>query len=140
MFVKLYNQNYCKFQQSIIFKTTILAVRMKKPIIIYRVVFISKNKIYEIYAKKVAQSNMYGFIEIEGFVFGEKSSVVVDPSEEKLRGEFEKVHRTYVPMHAILRIDEVEKEGAAKITDIDDSLDNITQFPSAIYTPHKDKR
>jgi hypothetical protein len=41
---------------------------------------------------------------------------VVDPSEEHLKAEFTGVARTYLPMHAIIRIDEVEKEGHGKIT------------------------
>ena len=60
---------------------------------------------------------MYGFIEIEGFVFDERSNMIVDPGEEKLKKEFSSVTRTYVPMHSLIRIDEVEKEGTAKISD-----------------------
>ena len=39
---------------------------------------------------------MYGFIEIEAFVFGERSQMIVDPAEERLKNEFaaclEKLH------------------------------------------------
>ena len=78
---------------------------------IYRVVFLNQNEIYEIYVKNVYQSDLYGFLEIEGFLFGERTQMVVDPSEERLKAQFQGVTRTYIPMHAVIRVDEVEKEG-----------------------------
>ena len=77
---------------------------------IYKVIFYNQGELYEIYARQVSQGNLYGFVEIEQLVFGEKTSLVVDPSEERLKSEFSDVKRTYIPMHAVVRIDEVEKE------------------------------
>ena len=94
---------------------------------IYRVYFHSHGQIYEVYAHSIYQSDLYGFVEIEDYIFGEKSQMVIDPSEDKLRTEFESVQRSFIPMHAIIRIDEVEKEGTAKITDGAGS--NVTPFP-----------
>ena len=101
----------------------------------YKVMFVNQGKVYEIYAKEIAQSGMFGFIEIGGFVFGEKSAVVIDPSEEKLKSEFQEVKRTYIPMHSIIRIDEVEKEGAAKIIPMDGKSDHVISFPGGYYGP-----
>lgn len=84
---------------------------------VYKVIFQNQNEIYEVYARQVYQSDMYGFIEIEEFVFGERSQMIVDPSEEKLKTEFASVSRSYIPLHSLIRIDEVEKEGVAKICD-----------------------
>jgi hypothetical protein len=56
----------------------------------------------------------------------------LDPSHEKLKDEFADVTRTYVPMHSVLRIDEVKKQGTAKITTLSDK---VTSFPTPIYTP-----
>ncbi len=98
----------------------------------YKVIFINQGKVYEIFAHQVYQAELYGFVVIEDLVFGERTSVVVDPSEERLKSEFESVKRTYIPMHAVIRIDEVEKEGVAKITDMGDK---IAQFPTPLYTP-----
>lgn len=106
-----------------------------KPKQLYKVIFHNQGKIYEIFARQVYQGNLYGFVEIEEIVFGERSSVVVDPSEEKLKSEFAGVKRTYVPMHAVVRIDEVENQGTAKITALEGKGDNISPFPSHIYTP-----
>ena len=69
---------------------------------------------------------MYGFIEIEEFVFGERTQMIVDPSEEKLKNEFSSVKRSYIPMHSLVRIDEVEKEGVPKISEF--KGENITQL------------
>jgi hypothetical protein len=100
---------------------------------IFRITFFNQGKIYEIYAQHVRQGELYGFVEIEDFVFGETTSVVIDPAEEKLRAEFAGVTRTMVPMHAVIRIDEVEKRGTGKIHDVEGG--NVTPFPSPIYTP-----
>ena len=86
---------------------------------IYKVIFHNQNQVFEIYAKHVYQSDMYGFIEIEEFVFGERTQMIVDPSEEKLKNEFSSVKRSYIPMHSLVRIDEVEKEGGAKEKDLE---------------------
>lgn len=97
----------------------------------FKVIFQNQGKVYEIYARAVRPSELYGFIEVEKLVFGEKSSVVVDPSEESLKSEFRGVTSTHLPIHSILRIDEVEKEGQGRITTVS-SGDNVTAFP--VYT------
>ena len=55
---------------------------------IYKIVFIQTGEIYEVYAKSIFQSDMYGFIEVEDYIFDQNSQIVVDPSEEKLKTEF----------------------------------------------------
>ena len=104
---------------------------------IYKVIFHNQNRVYEVYARQIFQSDMWGFIEIEEYVFGERSQLLVDPSEEKLKNEFAGVTRSYVPMHSIIRIDEVEKEGACKISESAGST-NISAFPmpGMLPTPH----
>jgi hypothetical protein len=98
---------------------------------IFKVVFANQGKVYEIYARKVSHGALFGFVEIEDITFGERSAVVVDPSEEKVKAEFEGVSRTYLPMHSVIRIDEVRKQGVSKVSD----GSNVTQFPVPIYTP-----
>ena len=100
--------------------------------ILYRVVFMSQGQVYEIYAREVGHGELFGFVEVEQLVFGERTTVVVDPSEEKIKAEFEHVKRTYLPMHSIIRIDEVDKQGASKISKMEG---NVAQFPMPIYTP-----
>ena len=87
----------------------------KKPV--YRVQFHNQGEVYELFARHVSHGEMYGFVEIAGIIFGERSAVLVDPSEEKLKSEFEGVKRTFVPMHAVIRVDEVQREGTNKVND-----------------------
>jgi len=100
---------------------------------IYRIAFAQQNQVYEVYVKHVYQGELYGFVVLEDFLFGEKSAIVVDPSEEKLRGEFESVQRCFVPMHAIFRIDQVKKRGTAKIT----ALPSSGSKAKTVYSPEK---
>ncbi|HEU4655833.1 MAG TPA: DUF1820 family protein [Steroidobacteraceae bacterium] len=100
---------------------------------IFKVIFVNQGKVFEIYARKVNHGSLLGFVEVEELVFGERSAVVVDPSEEKIKAEFEGVKRTYLPMHSVLRIDEVRKQGISKISNFEGS--NVAQFPMPVYTP-----
>ena len=106
-----------------------------QPKSIYKVLFHSQGQIYEVYAHNIYQSDLYGFVEIEDYTFGNRSQMLIDPSEDRLRNEFEGVQRSFIPMHAIVRIDEVEKEGVAKNSD--SKGEKVTPFP--IPVP-KDKR
>nr|VFK26448.1 MAG: hypothetical protein BECKMB1821G_GA0114241_102119 [Candidatus Kentron sp. MB]VFK30392.1 MAG: hypothetical protein BECKMB1821I_GA0114274_101530 [Candidatus Kentron sp. MB]VFK75198.1 MAG: hypothetical protein BECKMB1821H_GA0114242_101730 [Candidatus Kentron sp. MB] len=102
---------------------------------IFKVIFHNKRKIYELHAHQVSQSDMWGFVEIGEIIFGERSAMLVDPGEEKMKSEFSSVKRTYIPMHAIIRIDEVEKEGTNKIVPLGEKGSNVMPFPSPTYTP-----
>jgi hypothetical protein len=99
---------------------------------LFKIAFMNQGQVYEIYARGVGHGALFGFVEVEQLVFGERSSVVVDPSEEKIKSEFDGVKRTYLPMHSIIRIDEVDKEGVSKISKVEG---NVTQFPVPVYTP-----
>jgi hypothetical protein len=106
---------------------------------IFRVLFVNQGKVYEVYARRVAHGELFGFIEVEELLFGERSSVVVDPGEERIKGEFEGVKRTYLPMHSVLRIDEVKKQGMSKITSLEGGA-NVAQFPLPVYSAPPDKK
>lgn len=98
---------------------------------LFKVVFINQGKVYEIYARKVSHGGLLGFVEVEELVFGERSSIVVDPAEERIKTEFAGVKRSYLPMHSIIRIDEVRKQGVSKISAFEGG--NVTQFPTSLY-------
>jgi len=100
---------------------------------IFKVVFLNQGKVYEIYARKVGHGSLFGFVEVEELIFGERSAVVVDPSEERIQSEFAGVKRTYLPLHSVIRIDEVRKSGVSKVVPAEGS--NVTQFPYPVYTP-----
>jgi hypothetical protein len=103
---------------------------------IFKIMFVNQGKVYEVYARKVGQGRLFGFIEVEELVFGERSSVVLDPGEERIKSEFTDVKCTMLPMHSILRIDEVKKQGMAKVTAFEGS--NVSAFPMSMYTPASD--
>jgi len=106
---------------------------------IFRIQFINQGKIYQLYAETVAQAEVYGFVEIRQLIFGETAGLVVDPAEERLKSEFDGVSRILVPMHSVIRIDEVEKRGQSKILELDENA-NITPFPGNLFPPDRGKK
>ena len=74
---------------------------------LYRISFLNQGQVYELYAGSVQHGSLPGFIEISDLRFGEHTTVVIDPSEEKLKAEFDSVDRLHVPFHSVIRIDEV---------------------------------
>jgi hypothetical protein len=96
---------------------------------IFRVTFHNQGKVYQLHARQVGQAELYGFVEVRDLLFDEHTSVVIDPAEERLKDEFDGVQRLMLPLHAIVRVEEVEGRGQNKILDIDGSISNITPFP-----------
>lgn len=96
---------------------------------LFRISFYNNEVVYELYVRKIYESDMFGFVVLEDFVFGETSAIVIDPVEERLKLEFSSVKRTLVPVQSVLRIDEVEKEGTAKIFDKSSDGNKVTMFP-----------
>ena len=72
---------------------------------IFKVIFVNQGKVSEVYAHKVSHGSLFGFVEVEELVFGERSSVVLDPGEERIKSEFAGVKRSYLPLQSIIRID-----------------------------------
>jgi len=102
---------------------------------VYKVIFQNGSQVFEVFARQIYQSDMWGFIEVEEFVFGERSQILVDPGEEKLKNEFAGVKRSYIPMQAIIRIDEVDKEGSSKVSNVTSIESNVTCFPFVGFPP-----
>lgn len=107
---------------------------------LYRISFLNQGKVYEIYARSISHGGLLGFVEAEKLVFGERTQIVVDPSEERLQSEFEGVQRTYIPVHAVIRIDQVDRRGPARIRDAGDTgqTGKVTPFP--IFTAGGDNK
>ena len=86
----------------------------------YRVSFTSDNELYQVCARHVSASDLYGLIEIGDFIFP-ASKLVYNPGEERLRREFEGIRRTWLPYHAIVRIDEIldSRESEARIVPLE---------------------
>ncbi len=95
---------------------------------LYRVAFHNRGKVYEIYCTGVSTSALWGFLEVSGMVFDSGDSVVVDPSEERIRDEFADVEVLHVPMHGVIRVEQVRRKGQASIRDRE-SGEKVTPFP-----------
>lgn len=108
---------------------------------LYRVVFQQQGDVCEIYARYLYQSDLYGFIELEQLIFGERSPLVVDPGEEKLKAMFAGVRRTFIPMTSVIRIDEVDNEGSPRLTDAlePEFKSNVTHFPTTFFPPRDER-
>ncbi len=95
---------------------------------LFRIAFLNHGKVYELFCSGVGMSNLLGFVEATGLEFGEKDSLVIDPTEEKMRDEFDGVEVLHLPMHSVLRVEQVRKKGQAVIRDRE-SGEKVTPFP-----------
>src|ERR1700693_2670939 len=95
---------------------------------IFKIIFVNQGKVYEVYARKVSHGTLFGFVEVEELVFGTRSSVVLDPNEERIKSEFEDGKRSFLPSQSIIRIDEVRKQGVSKIHELE-GAGNVMAFP-----------
>lgn len=95
---------------------------------LFRVAFLNHGKVYELFCTDVCTSSLLGFVEVSGLVLEEKGSLVVDPTEEKMRDEFDGVEVLHLPMHSVLRVEQVRKKGQAVIRDRE-SGEKVTPFP-----------
>lgn len=100
---------------------------MSKPL--YKVIFLNAGKVYELYARRVSSGALWGFTEVAELVFDVHEGVVVDPTEERLRDEFGQTRALHLPMQSIVRIEEVERKGAAAIRDATTGEKVVTPFP-----------
>ncbi|MAZ44843.1 MAG: hypothetical protein CMF48_06680 [Legionellales bacterium] len=104
---------------------------------LYRVSYTNQDLVYEIYAEQISDEALFGFLKIIQPVFGNQSQVVIDPSEEKLKTEFDGVKAFYIPIHNIIRVDEVERRGQCKIHPMGDSASsNVKSFPLFTKDPN----
>lgn len=106
---------------------------------IYKIVFHNRGKIYELHAKQVHTSGgLLGFVEVEGLMFDHGSTVLVDPTAERLKAEFAGTRRLYLPIQSVVRVEEVERQGSNKISATSEQGENITPFPATFVSPKRD--
>jgi hypothetical protein len=95
---------------------------------LYKIIFLNQGKVYELFGRKVASSGLWGFIEVADLVFETGEGLVVDPTEERMRQEFEGARVLHLPIQTILRIEEVDKRGPCLIRDRE-AGEKVTPFP-----------
>jgi hypothetical protein len=96
---------------------------------LYKITFFNAGKVYELYARRVGSSSLWGFTEVAELVFDVHERLVVDPTEERLRDEFGGTKVLHLPMQSIVRIEEVERKGASAIRDATTGEKVVTPFP-----------
>ena len=107
--------------------------RMRKPL--YKVTFLNHGKVYELYARHVGGSSLWGFTEVGELVFDLHEGLVVDPTEERLRDEFGTTKVLHLPMQSIVRVEEVERKGQSAIRDAATGEKVVTPFPFPAKPP-----
>ena len=100
---------------------------MAKPL--YKVTFLNHGKVYELYARHIAGSSLWGFTEVGELVFDVHEGLVVDPTEERLRDEFGNTRKLHLPMQSIVRVEEVERKGQSAIRDAATGEKVVTPVP-----------
>ena len=100
---------------------------MAKPL--YKVTFLNHGKVYELYARHIAGSSLWGFTEVGELVFDMHEGLVVDPTEERLRDEFGNTRKLHLPMQSIVRVEEVDHKGQSAIRDAQSGEKVVTPFP-----------
>jgi hypothetical protein len=95
---------------------------------LYKIIFLNQGKVYELYSQGVTSSGLWGFIEVSDLVFETGEGLVVDPTEEKMRQEFESAKVLHLPIQSVLRVEEVDKRGQCLIRDRE-SGEKVTPFP-----------
>jgi hypothetical protein len=96
---------------------------------LFKVTFLSLGKVYELYARRVASGELWGFVEVADLVFDVREGLLVDPVEEQLRSEFAGTRALHLPMQSVLRVEEVEHKGHAAIRDAATGEKVVTPFP-----------
>jgi hypothetical protein len=80
-------------------------------------------------ARHVGSGALWGFTEVGELVFDVHDGVVIDPTEERLRDEFGNTRVLHLPMHSIVRVEEVERKGQSAIRDATTGEKVVTPFP-----------
>lgn len=96
---------------------------------LYKVTFLNHGKVYELYARQVTSSTLWGFVEVADLQFDVRDGVLVDPTEERLRDEFGDTRALHLPMQAVVRIEEVQRKGKSAIRDVATGETVVTPFP-----------
>ena len=95
---------------------------------LYKIIFFNQGKVYELFARSVTSSGLWGFVEVADLVLETGEGLVVDPTEERMRQEFGDARVLHLPIQSVLRVEEVDKRGQCLIRDRE-SGEKVTPFP-----------
>ena len=99
---------------------------------IYKVVFKQDDKHCELYAKYICEESLMGFLEVESLIFSSNNpGIIVDVQQEELKQQYKGVKRTYIPIHTVIRVDEI-KASECQLSTNASPADNITYLDPAV--------
>jgi hypothetical protein len=82
--------------------------------IIYRTVFTHLDQVYTLYSKGVSEETLVGFIEVDSILSVSQDYLMSTETPENSFSlyihQMEGIKRTYVPMHAVVRVDEMTRQ------------------------------
>jgi|GEM_PF-3381178 len=81
--------------------------------IVYRTVFTHLDQVYTLYSQGISEETLVGFIEVDGILSMAQDIVMSTENQEAhevFRQQLQSIKRTYVPMHAVVRIDEMTRK------------------------------
>ncbi|MEM1080795.1 MAG: DUF1820 family protein [Pseudomonadota bacterium] len=102
----------------------------------YKAVFFNQGSVYELFCTSVESSHLWGFVEMSGLVFEPESTLVVDPTEEKMREEFAQTEQLMLPIQSIIRVEKVKRKGQCVIRKRN-AGETVTPFPAQGPTAKK---
>lgn len=83
---------------------------------IYRIIFVHQEDLQEIYAQYISEETLVGFIEADSLLEMNQTHQILNTKE---------VRRCYIPLHNIIRIDEIFLKSATE------TKDNVSHLPHA---------
>jgi len=104
---------------------------------VYKIIFTNQGQVYELYARHVSQGDLFGFIEVEQLLFGERSKLIVDSSEERLKTSSPASSESSSRCTRWCASDEVEKQGAPRISPSEALSGVVKAFPVPTVPPGK---
>lgn len=91
---------------------------------IYRIIFTQLETLQEIYAQYLSEETLMGFIEADTLLEFDSEQHLINPKE---------VRRCYIPLHNIVRIDEISVHNDSEVKD------NISHLPHAFRKSREQK-
>lgn len=107
---------------------------------IYRVIFKQDDQRCQLYAQYICEESLMGFLEVESLIFSpDSSSLIVDVKQEELKQQYKGVKRTYIPMHTVIRVDEIKASECQLLANAS-SVGNIAYLDPATKkdSPHQE--
>jgi hypothetical protein len=110
--------------------------------IVYRTIFTHLDQVYTIYSQGVSEETLVGFIELDSILLVTQDIILSSENQtahEPFMKQIESIKRTYVPMHAVVRIDEMtRKHFDYEVLDGDEKPMNVQHIRGGNYSSEEE--